>query len=89
MDASAQVGLVLAHISVNLPSSRRFRDGIKTITVTQIPHSVDPVHTLQKDINNTGPLPHIEDRVDIVTTDIPVVGEISSLTKVPMVESLE
>ena len=62
MDAFAQVGLVLAHISVALPSSQRFHDGIKTITVTQTPHSVDPVHTLQKGINNTGPLPRIEDR---------------------------
>ena len=89
MDAFAQVGLVLAHISVTLPSSQQFHDGIKTITVTQTPHSVDPVHTLQKGINNTGPLPRIEDRVDIITTDIPVVGEISSLTKVPVVESLQ
>ena len=88
MDAFAQVSLVLAHISVTLPSSQQFHDGIKTITVTQTPHSIDPVHTLQKGINNTGPLPHIEDRIDIVTTDILVVGEISSLTKVPMVESL-
>ena len=88
MDAFAQVGLVLAHISVTLPSSQRFHDGIKTITVTQTPHSIDPVHTLQKGINNTSPLPRIEDPIDIVTTDIPVVGEISSLTKVPMVESL-
>ena len=89
MDAFAQVGLVLTHISVTLPSSQQFHDDIKTITVTQIPHSVDPVLTLQKGIDNTGPQPHIEDRVDIVTTNIPVVGEISSLTKVPMVESLE
>ena len=59
------------------------------LLLTQTPHSVDPVHTLQKGIKNTGPLPRIEDRIDIVTTDIPVVGEISSLTKVPMVESLE
>ena len=87
MDAFAQVSLVLAHISITLPSSQRFHDGIKTITITQTPHSVDPVHTLQKGINKTGP--RIEDRVDIVTTDIPVVGEISSLTKVPVVESLE
>ena len=89
MDAFARVGLVLAHISVTLPSSQRFHDGIKTITVTQTPHSVDPIPTLQKGITNTGPLPRIEDRVDIVTTDIPVVGEISSLTKVPVVGSLE
>ena len=89
MDAFAQVGLVLAHISVTLPSSQRFHDGIKPITVTQTPHSVDPIHTLQRGINNTGPLPCIEDRIDIVTTNIPVVGEISSLTKVPVVESLE
>ena len=89
MDAFAQVGLVPAHIGVTLPSSQQFHDSIKTITVTQTPHSVDPVHTLQKGIKNTGPLPRIEDRIDIVTTDIPVVGEISSLTKVPVVESLE
>ena len=89
MDAFAQVGLVLAHISITLPSSQQFHDGIKTITITKTPHSVDPVHTLQKGINNTGPLPRIEDQVDIVTTNIPVVGEISNLTKVPMVESLE
>ena len=88
-DAFTQVGLVPAHISITLPSSQQFHDGIKTITATQTPHSVDPVHTLQKGINNTGPLPCIEDRIDIVTTDILVVGEISSLTKVPMVESLE
>ena len=89
MDAFAQVGLVLAHIGVTLPSSQQFHDSIKTITVTQTPHSVDPIHTLQKGIKNPGPLPCIEDRIDIVTTDIPVVGEISSLTKVPVVESLE
>ena len=89
MDAFAQVGLVLAHIRVTLPSSQRFYDGIKTITITQTPHSIDPVHTLKKGINNTSPLPRIEDRVDIVMTDIPVVGEISSLTKVPVVESPE
>ena len=89
MDAFTQVGLVLTHIGITLPSSRQFHDGIKTITVTQTPHSIDPVHILQKGINNTGPLPRIEDRIDIVTTDIPVVGEISSLTKVPVVESLE
>ena len=87
MDAFAQVSLVLTDISVTLPSSQRFHDGIKTITVTQTPHSVDPFHTLHKGINNTGPLSHIEDRVDIVMTDIPVVGEISSLTKVPVVEA--
>ena len=88
MDAFAQVGLVLAHISVTLPSSQQFHNGIKPITVTQAPHSVDPLHILKKGINNTGPLPRIEDRVDIVTTDIPVVGEIASLTKVPVVGSL-
>ena len=89
MDAFAQVGLVPAHIGITLPSSQQFHDGIKTITVTQTPHSVDPVHILQKGIKNTSPLPRIEDRIDIVTNDIPVVGEISSLTKVPVVESLE
>ena len=89
MDAFTQVGLVLAHISVTLPSRQRFHDSTKTITITQTPHSVDPVHTLHKSINNTSPLPRIEDRVDIVTTNIPVVGEISSLTKVPVVGSLE
>ena len=89
MDAFAQVSLVPAHIGVTLHSSQQFHDGTKTFTVTQTPHSVDPVHTLKKGIKNTGPLPRIEDRIDIVMTDIRVVGEISSLTKVPVVESLE
>ena len=39
MDTFAQVSLVLAHISITLPSSQQFHDGIKTITVTQTPHS--------------------------------------------------
>ena len=89
MDAFTQVGLVPAHIGITLPSSQQFHDGITTITITQTPHSVDPVHTLQKGIKNTGPLPRIEDRIDIVTIDILVVGEISSLTKAPVVESLK